>query len=68
MVIDITPNRGILCACLIGGGFTFFLAVSKIGQKLLEKIEAKIEMEEAKSIQHPPVSMIQQHQFVTSHL
>ena len=67
MVIDITPNRGILCACLIGGGFTFFLAVSKIGQKLLEKIEAKIEMEEAKSLQQP-VSMIQQHQFLTSHL
>ena len=46
-----TPNRGILCGCLISGGFLFFLFVSKFGQHLLEKIEAKIEAEEVKSPQ-----------------
>ena len=51
-----TVNRGILVACLIGGGFVFFLMVSKIGQCLLEKIEARIEAEEVKSVQ--PISMI----------
>jgi hypothetical protein len=46
-----TVNRGILCTCLIGGGFVFFLVVSKIGQRLLVKIEAKIEAEGNKSLQ-----------------
>lgn len=51
VVIPMTVNRGILCTCLIGGGFVFFLVVSKIGQHFLVKIEAKIEAEGAKSLQ-----------------
>ena len=50
VVIPMTPNRGILCGCLIGGGFLFFFFISKFGQHLLEKIEAKIEAEETKSL------------------
>ena len=46
-----TINRGILCACLIIGGFIFFLIVSKVGQKLLEREEAKIEAEKEKNVQ-----------------
>ena len=51
VVIPMTINRGILCACLIIGGFIFFLIVSKVGQKLLEREEAKIEAEKEKNVQ-----------------
>ena len=43
VVIPITLNRGILCACLLVGGFLFFFVVSKLGEKLLEKLESKLD-------------------------
>ena len=53
-MIPITTNRGILCASLIFGGFVFFFVVSKVGQKLMERYEKKMEgqkMEKGKIIE-----------------
>jgi len=50
-VIPITLNRGILSGCLLFGGFIFFFVISKIGEKFLEKFEAKEEeLKEDKSL------------------
>lgn len=46
VVIPMTVNRGILCGSLIVGGFIFFFIISKLGQKLLEKTEAKLKEQE----------------------
>ena len=45
-----TLNRGILSGCLLFGGFIFFFVISKIGEKFLEKFEAKEELKEDKSL------------------
>ena len=50
-VIPMTLNRGILSGCLLFGGFIFFFVISKIGEKFLEKFEAKEEeLKEDKSL------------------
>ena len=43
IVIPMTPNRGILVACLITGGFIFFYIISCLGQKLLSRNESNLE-------------------------
>jgi len=44
-VIPMTTKRGILVGCLLTGGIIFFFVISKIGQKLQSKHEAKMEAE-----------------------
>ena len=61
-VIPMTTNRGILVGCLLTGGIIFFFVISKIGQKLQSKHEAKLEaekMDTEKSVESLDISSLQ---------
>ena len=47
VVIPITVHLGIMCGCLLFGGFLIFLLMSKAGQRLLEQEEQRQREEEA---------------------
>ena len=61
-VIKMNTTRGILVGCLLSGGIIFFFVISKIGQKLQSKHEAKLEaekMDTEKSVESLEISSLQ---------
>jgi len=50
VVIPLTLSLGIMCGCLLLGGFVFFLVLSKVGYRLMMKMEDENETDQRNGV------------------